>query len=319
MGGECLVNGLAIPLQALIAAAHGGPGAAQRSRRLQASRPEMPEVDFAPCAHHIRRRGSAALPQTIPSRATRWAVTVLTRARPALTGGTLEVGDKRVKARRFVLASGSAPARARHSRSRRSVHTSTTRRCSNLASGPAAPGDSAPGRGRHGASPRPHQALGAEVTVLSNGVAPVRPGPLRSPRSAATAHAQREGVGPAREASRSFAWRARSKAGSAYVLAGGFGRPPRRTLEGSHLLVATGRSPTVADLGLEQAGALRRGRHLGSTRASAPRKPAGLAIGDGAASAAHCASPIAASHHERQSSCAPIPVAWRSLEKSASF
>jgi pyruvate/2-oxoglutarate dehydrogenase complex dihydrolipoamide dehydrogenase (E3) component len=107
MGGDCLNHGC-VPSKALIAAAHhahaitaGGPfGIA----------PAEPQVDFAAARDHVARTIAAIAPHDSQERFEALGVRVL-RDWARFTGPReVAAGDIRIRARRFVIATGSRPA-----------------------------------------------------------------------------------------------------------------------------------------------------------------------------------------------------------------
>lgn len=105
MGGDCL-NAGCVPSKALLAAAHraaamaGGLGVA----------PAAPQVDFAAVKDHVAATIAAIAPHDSEERFTGLGVTVL-RGHAAFTRPrAVAVGDTVVRARRFVIATGSSPA-----------------------------------------------------------------------------------------------------------------------------------------------------------------------------------------------------------------
>jgi pyruvate/2-oxoglutarate dehydrogenase complex dihydrolipoamide dehydrogenase (E3) component len=105
MGGDCLNTGC-VPSKALLAAAH----AAVDYRRAGDFGLEQtaPRVDFARVQAHIRGVIAAIAPNDSEARFTGLGVTVL-REHGRFTGpGEVAVGDTRIRARRFVIATGSS-------------------------------------------------------------------------------------------------------------------------------------------------------------------------------------------------------------------
>jgi pyruvate/2-oxoglutarate dehydrogenase complex dihydrolipoamide dehydrogenase (E3) component len=105
MGGDCLNTGC-VPSKALLAAAH----AAVAHRRAAAFGLEQaaPRVDFAKVQAHVHGVIAAIAPNDSEERFTGLHVNVL-REHARFTGpGEVVVGDKRIHARRFVVATGSA-------------------------------------------------------------------------------------------------------------------------------------------------------------------------------------------------------------------
>jgi pyruvate/2-oxoglutarate dehydrogenase complex dihydrolipoamide dehydrogenase (E3) component len=107
MGGDCLNTGC-VPSKALLAAAH----AAVAHRRASAFglAQEPPRIDFARIQAHVRGVIEAIAPNDSQARFEALEVRVI-RAHARFTGPReVSAGDFRLRARRFVLATGSAPA-----------------------------------------------------------------------------------------------------------------------------------------------------------------------------------------------------------------
>lgn len=244
MGGECLHTGC-VPSKALIAAAH----AAQQRRAGGAFgvAPGAPDVDFAAVRDHVRGVIDAIAPNDSAARYRAMGVTVLAEHARFVDARTLAVGGARVRARRFVLATGSRPrvpgvpglAQAPYLTNETIFDLAVRpRRLVVIGAGPV---------GMELA--QAHRRLGAEVSVLSDG--PALAGQDREVAEIAAAALRAEGV-DLREGVEILRVET-TGAGVRLVLRAG-ADAPEETLEGSHLLVATGRSPTVDDLGLEAAG-----------------------------------------------------------------
>jgi len=107
MGGDCLNFGC-VPSKALIAAAAAADGV-RRAGRFGVNGHE-PEIDFAAVHGHLERVIATIAPHDSVERFEGLGVTVI-RAAARFTGpAELLAGDTRVRARRFVVASGSSPA-----------------------------------------------------------------------------------------------------------------------------------------------------------------------------------------------------------------
>jgi len=106
MGGDCLNTGC-VPSKALIAAAHAAD-AVRRSGRFGINGHE-PDIDFLRVRGHVRDVIAGIAPHDSAERFERLGVTVL-RASAHFTGpNEIEAGEARVRARRFVVATGSSP------------------------------------------------------------------------------------------------------------------------------------------------------------------------------------------------------------------
>ena len=105
MGGDCLNTGC-VPSKALLAAAHAAVNYRRAAEFCLDQTP--PRVDFAKVQAHIRGVIAAIAPNDSEARFTGLGVTVL-REHARFTGpGEVAVGDRRIRARRFVVATGSA-------------------------------------------------------------------------------------------------------------------------------------------------------------------------------------------------------------------
>ncbi len=106
MGGDCLNYGC-VPSKALLAA-----GKAAQAHRRGAGfgvAPGRPEIDFAAAMDHVRATIAAIEPHDSEERFTGLGVRVI-RDWAHFTGpDTVETGAHRIRARRFVVATGSAP------------------------------------------------------------------------------------------------------------------------------------------------------------------------------------------------------------------
>jgi pyruvate/2-oxoglutarate dehydrogenase complex dihydrolipoamide dehydrogenase (E3) component len=107
MGGDCLNTGC-VPSKALIAAAHAAE--VMRSSRRFGLEAREPVLDFRNVHSHVHGVIDAIAPHDSVERFERMGVTVI-KASAQFTGPALvEAGSHRVKARRFVIATGSSPA-----------------------------------------------------------------------------------------------------------------------------------------------------------------------------------------------------------------
>ncbi len=239
MGGDCLNYGC-VPSKALLAAAHAAHAAVHaRQFGLSAS---APQVDFPAVMRHVREVIAQIAPHDSVERLEGLGVRVI-RAQ-AVFSGREEVsgGDIPVRARRFVIAAGSSaliPAIA----GIRDVPVLTNETLFALNERPA-----------HlliiGAGPvgvemaQAFRRLGSAVTLFEQGSLLPRDEPelvkILRERLAADGIDIREGARIS----------AVARAASGVVIRHGDDREVR----GSHLLVAAGRQPRLADLALERAG-----------------------------------------------------------------
>ncbi|MBY0336306.1 MAG: FAD-dependent oxidoreductase [Acetobacteraceae bacterium] len=236
MGGDCLNTGC-VPSKALIAAAHAAE-AARRAARVGVRLPE-PEVDFAAVHRHVHGVIAAIAPADSQARFEGLGCTVI-RASARFTGGEeVEAGGQRIRARRFVVATGSSP---------------VLPPVPGLAEAPHLTNETLwalTGRPDHlivlGGGPigcemaQAFRRLGSQVTLVERAAIL----PRDEPEAAALLRATllREGVALIEGAEVTGAG-----PGAALALADG------RRIEGSHLLVAAGRKPTLDGLGLDAAG-----------------------------------------------------------------
>ena len=106
MGGDCLNTGC-VPSKALLASAKAA--VAHRHAGALGLRAQAPEVDFKAVHDHIHGVIAGIAPQDSVERYEGMGVTVL-REPGRFTGPReIEAGDARISARRFVIATGSAP------------------------------------------------------------------------------------------------------------------------------------------------------------------------------------------------------------------
>lgn len=240
MGGDCL-NWGCVPSKALIAAAARAHHARQARRFGVEAGPVS--VDWQAVRRHVQAAMAAIAPHDSQERFERLGVTVLRARAQFVDRSTLEAGDRRVRARRFVLATGSQPA-VPPVPGLDEVPFLTNETLFDL-----------PERPEHllilGAGPigcemaQAFVRLGSRVTLVDIGPMLPREDPdlVRPVRAALLA----EGVDL-----RERAEVRRVEAGPILVLGGPGGI--EEEIRGTHLLVATGRRPVVEGLGLEHAG-----------------------------------------------------------------
>ncbi len=104
MGGDCLNYGC-VPSKALIAA--GKKAHAMRSAAPFGIRPVEPMVDFAAVNDHVNSVIAAIEPNDSVERFTGMGVRVIQAAGRFVDASTVVAGEHRIKARRFVIATGS--------------------------------------------------------------------------------------------------------------------------------------------------------------------------------------------------------------------
>jgi pyruvate/2-oxoglutarate dehydrogenase complex dihydrolipoamide dehydrogenase (E3) component len=242
MGGDCLNYGC-VPSKALIAAA-------RRAHHMRTAAPfgmraVAPVIDAAGVHDHVKGVIAAIAPNDSVERFTGLGVRVIPAAGRFIDASTVAAGDARIVARRFVIATGSSPAVP-----------------------PIAGLDAVPyftnetifdnkspighliviGGGPIGMElAQAHRRLGAEVTVLEGERALGKDDPeltrIALERLAGEGIAIHEGT---------RVERVDGGPGRVRVSVTREGQPA--SVEGTHLLLATGRKPNVGDLGLEAAG-----------------------------------------------------------------
>ncbi len=105
MGGDCLNTGC-VPSKSLLAAAHAA-AAFRRAPQFGLDQPP-PRIDFAKVQQHVRGVIAAIAPNDSQERFTGLGVTVLCQQARFTGPGEVIAGDTRIRARRFVIATGSA-------------------------------------------------------------------------------------------------------------------------------------------------------------------------------------------------------------------
>ncbi|BBK35346.1 dihydrolipoamide dehydrogenase [Allostella sp. ATCC 35155] len=242
MGGDCLNTGC-VPSKALLAAARAAFAVADAARFGIDAGPAS--VDFARVRRHVDGTIAAIAPHDSEARFAGLGVTVI-RAAARFTGpGAVEADGREIRARRFVIASGAEPA-VPDIPGLESVPYLTNEQLFRQADLP-----------EHlliiGGGPvgiemaQAHRRLGSRVTLLERGTILKRDDPelvaVVRQRLTDEGVTIREGVHISAIAGQSGR--------VSVALSGQAGSGP---VVGSHLLVATGRRPRVADLGLEVAG-----------------------------------------------------------------
>jgi pyruvate/2-oxoglutarate dehydrogenase complex dihydrolipoamide dehydrogenase (E3) component len=240
MGGDCLNTGC-VPSKALLAAAKRA--ALARSAGAFGVTAD-PAVDFAKVHAHVHGAIAAIAPVDSAERFTGLGVRVIKGHATFKDRRTVTVGDIEIRARRFVIATGSTPAMPPIP----GLDTGPTLTNENIFDLTECP--------RHliviGGGPiglemaQAFRRLGSDVTVLEA----ARPLAKDDPEAAAIVLAQleREGVVVRGGVKVTGVAHAASKVTVTLESEGG-----SETVEGTHLLAATGRKPTVDGLGLEAA------------------------------------------------------------------
>src|SRR5690606_16282270 len=106
MGGDCLNYGC-VPSKALLAA--GRRAQAMRSAGPFGIRPVEPSIDLSGVCDHVHSTIAAIAPNDSVERMTGLGVRVIRGSGHFITRDTLLAGEQRIKARRFVIATGSSP------------------------------------------------------------------------------------------------------------------------------------------------------------------------------------------------------------------
>ncbi len=243
MGGDCLNVGC-VPSKSLLAAAHHATAHASAPAFGVTYGP--PAIDLARVREHVRGVIAAIAPNDSKERFAGLGVRVIAGTAQFKDAATVAVGDQcEIRARRFVIATGSTPAIPPIA-GLADIPYLTNETIFDLAACPA-----------HlvivGAGPvglelaQAFRRLGAAVTVLEA----ASPLGKDDPECAAVVldRLMREGV-----AIRAGVTVRRVAGANAKVQVVIGGTDTEETIEGSHLLIATGRTPNVADLGLDRAG-----------------------------------------------------------------
>ncbi|MEO3432102.1 FAD-dependent oxidoreductase [Inquilinus sp. CAU 1745] len=250
MGGDCLNYGC-VPSKALIAAANAAHAVRHAGRFGIAAR--EPEVDFGGVSRHVRGVIDAIAPIDSQERFEGLGVRVI-RAHARFTGpDTVRAGDVEVKARRFVIATGSTAA-APPIPGLDAVPYLTNETVFGLTAAPS-----------HliviGGGPigielaQAHRRLGCRVTVLEKAAIL----PKDDPELVAVVRASLTDDGvDVREKAEIVGIEPEGE-GAAVILRSQTGE---ERLTASHLLVATGRKPVLDGLDLEKAGVKRTDRGL---------------------------------------------------------
>ena len=243
MGGDCLNYGC-VPSKAILAAAKQAHAMATASR-FGVSAGEV-KVDFGKVNDHIHSVIAAIAPNDSVERFTAMGVRVIQAAGRFTARDTVEAGGQVIKARRFVIATGSSPfvppipglADVPHvtnetifENRRRPAHLVV------IGGGPI---------GMEMA--QAHHRRGSRVTVIEGLKALGKDDPELT--AIVLEMLRGEGI-DIREGTSVTSVEPRGKTGIRVHTKGEDGEA---AIDGSHLLVATGRAPNVAGLGLEEAG-----------------------------------------------------------------
>jgi len=244
IGGECL-NAGCVPSKALIAAAHRAHACREGERfGISAGRDGM-AIDFAQLHEHVKATIAAIAPMDSRERYAAMGVQVIEAEASFKDARTVSAGDKTIRARRFVIASGSRP-RAPDVPGLDQVPYLTNETIFELAEKPehlVVLGGGAVGVELAQA----YRRLGAQVTLLEigEGILGREDGEMTTVIARAL---RREGV--TLRCGAVIDRIERRPGGRLAVVLGG----NAETVEGSHLLVTTGREAAIEGLGLEAAG-----------------------------------------------------------------
>jgi pyruvate/2-oxoglutarate dehydrogenase complex dihydrolipoamide dehydrogenase (E3) component len=242
MGGDCLNYGC-VPSKSLLAAAHAAENIRQ-ARRFGITAGE-PQVDFRAVHDHLRGVIAAIAPHDSVERFEGLGARVILAAARFTGPREVVAGDFRIRARRFVIATGSSPVRPPIPGLDRVPHH-TNETIFDLVERP-----------RHllivGGGPvgcelaQAYRRLGAAVSLVEMADLLAKD----DPELVALLRRRLEGEGVALQ-ERTKVTGAEPASGGLALLTERQGRPDR--LEGSHLLLAVGRRASVAELGLDAAG-----------------------------------------------------------------
>lgn len=243
MGGECLNTGC-VPSKALIAAA-AHAHSARSGGAFGISVPE-PAVDFADVHRHLREVIGGIEPHDSVERFEGLGVTVLRANARFVSASAVIAGSTRVKARRFVIATGSRPAIPPIPGLAEAAPL-TNETVFGLTACP--PHLAIIGGGAVGLElAQAFRRLGADVTVLER----LSILPREEPEAAKAARAALAGEGVVLHELAAIEQVHREPDGQVRIAYRRDGAVD--SLSASHLLVAAGRTPNVADLGLDDAG-----------------------------------------------------------------
>ena len=269
MGGDCLNYGC-VPSKSLIAAAHAAH-AIRTGARFGVNGHE-PEVDFLKVRDHVREVIATIAPHDSQGRFEGLGVLVIRAAARFAGPREVQAGDVRIRARRFVIATGSSPA-VPSSLGIKDVSFLTNETIFDL--------DDRPehlivvGSGPIGSEfAQAHRRLGARVTVLGRG----RLLPKDDPDAVAVVRKQlvEEGVVLHEGAAIDSVMRH----GNGVAVAVRYRDGEDETLKGSHLLIAVGRQPNVDGMDLEAADVVYDARGIQVDARLRTTNPRIFAIGD---------------------------------------
>jgi pyruvate/2-oxoglutarate dehydrogenase complex dihydrolipoamide dehydrogenase (E3) component len=243
MGGDCLNTGC-VPSKALIAAAHAAH-VVRDGRRFGVHAPE-PDIRFAAVHDHVHGVIGAIAPHDSVARFEGLGVHVIQAAARFVDGETVEAGGETIRARRFVVATGSRaavppiPGLAEAGCLTNETVFELSERPDHLV---------VIGGGPIGVEmAQAFRRLGSRVTLIEKAgiLAKDEPEAVAVVRVALGREGVSllEGVGVAEV----------SRTGTGVVVTLDADSPAGRTITGIHVLVAAGRRPNIENLGLEAAG-----------------------------------------------------------------
>jgi pyruvate/2-oxoglutarate dehydrogenase complex dihydrolipoamide dehydrogenase (E3) component len=283
MGGQTLTG--AVPIRALLAAAEHAN--AVRIGAAFGVKSARSGIDFGAVSAHVRGAIDAVAPLMSPERFTGLGVRVVAGTARFADAATVSVDDLRIKARRFIIATGASPLIPPIPGLNETAY---------LVPQTAFELPDCPrhliivGAGRIGLElAQAFRRLGADVTVLESGM------PLRreDPECAAVVldTLEREGV-RLRPAIRILQVRRVLARVQVVIQASGPGSAAEETIEGTHLLVAAGHTPNIGDLDLDAAGIRHDGNGITVDKRLRTTNKRAYAIGDviGGPGSAHLAS-----------------------------
>ncbi len=242
MGGDCLNYGC-VPSKALLAAA--ASAAAQRRSDKFGIRPHEPRIDFAAVHAHVRAVIDRIAPNDSEARFSALGVQVIRAPARFVGPDSVEAGGRVIKARQFVVATGSSPL-VPPIPGLDLVHYLTNENLFGLRELPTRL--VILGAGPTGVElAQAFRRLGSDVVVLELGRA------LAGEDEELTRPLLDLLVGEGidlREGAKVLRVEPRHGAGVRIVLEGEF-EQAGETIDGSHLIVATGRRPNVEGIGLD--------------------------------------------------------------------
>jgi len=242
MGGDCLNYGC-VPSKALIAAAKRAH--AMRTAGWFGIHPVEPMIDYRAVNHHVKSVIAAIAPNDSVERFTGLGVEVIEGAGRFADKSTVVVNETRIKARRFVIATGSSPVvppipglEGVPYFTNETIFDNTERLDHLIVIGGGAIGIELA---------QAHLRLGSRVTVLEGQVALGKDDPELT--AVVLKHLRGEGL-----VIREGALVERVEGGAGAVRVHFAAGESKERIDGTHILLAVGRKPNTAALGLEEAG-----------------------------------------------------------------